>query len=85
MKAIWTLPLRSIRSSQFRSLRHSRVFLRPFLSTNTTSRAFSKEPDSGSEIPEMAPKFELKTPKGTKDCESLDLVSSGDRTIANEW
>jgi hypothetical protein len=71
MKKNWTLPLRSIRSSQFRGLRQTSVFLQTLLVTRPLSHAVSAEPASNKETSEMAPKFELKTPKGTKDCKSL--------------
>jgi len=70
MKAIWTIPIRSIRSSPFRSLRQKQIFLR-LVVVRRLSQAGSAETASSKETSEMAPKFELKTPKGTKDCESL--------------
>jgi hypothetical protein len=71
MKTIWKLPFRSIRSSQIRSLRQTRIFLRPVVVARPLSQAVSAELVSSKETSEMAPKFELKTPKGTKDCKSL--------------
>jgi hypothetical protein len=71
MKKNWTLPLRSIRSSQSRGLRQTPVFLQTILVARPLSHAVSAELASNKETSEMAPKFELKTPKGTKDCESL--------------
>jgi type II secretory pathway component PulJ len=68
MKTIWTVPIRSIRSSQFRSLRQKQIFLRPVVVARPLSQA---ETASSRETSEMPPRFELKTPKGTKDCESL--------------
>jgi hypothetical protein len=71
MKTIWTTPIRSIRLSPFRSLRQKQIFLRPVVVTRPLSQAGSAETASSKETSEMAPKFELKTPKGTKDCKSL--------------
>ncbi len=73
MKTIWTFPIRSIRSSHSRSLRHTRAFLNPIVVASQRIQASSAGPALSTESPEMAPKFELKTPKGTKDCESLHV------------
>jgi hypothetical protein len=71
MKTIWKIPIRSVWSSQFRSLRQKQIFLCPVVVVRPLSWGVSAETASGKETFEMAPKFELKTPKGTKDCESL--------------
>jgi hypothetical protein len=86
MKTIWTIPFRSIRSSQFRSLCQKQSFLCPVVVARPLSQALSAEIAFSKETSEMAPKFELKTPKGTKDCESLydrgNLVSKNLRACA---
>jgi hypothetical protein len=71
MKTIWTLPFISRRFSQIKSLRQTRIFLRPVVGARLLSQAVFAESASSRETSDMAPKFELKTPKGTKDCKSL--------------
>ena len=70
MKTIWRFSIRSIRSSKFISIHQTRVFLQPVVVARPLSQTFSAAPVPSIETSEMAPKFELKTPKGTKDCES---------------
>lgn len=72
MKTICTVISRSARSLTITRFRQSSKVL-PVVEFTQKPRYFSAEKPFGSETSEMAPKFELKTPKGTKDCEPFFL------------
>jgi hypothetical protein len=71
MKTICTAISRSARSLTITRFQQSSKVLLPIIEFAQYPRYFSAERPFGSETLEMAPKFELKTPKGTKDCEPL--------------
>jgi hypothetical protein len=71
MKTICTIALRSVRYTPTARSLPQRKALAPVIYSPQCSRYFSAEAVPNPESTEMAPKFELKTPKGTKDCELL--------------
>jgi hypothetical protein len=74
MKAIRLQSIRSARSLQFPRIRPYSIRLPPQPTFISCSRTLSHTVLERTEGIDMAPKgekFELKTPKGTKDCESL--------------
>jgi hypothetical protein len=71
MKRICVPILRSVRAPQSVTFRKATAL--PSVATNYSPfpRHFSTISDTGRDKGYMAPKFELKTPKGTKDCEYM--------------
>jgi hypothetical protein len=69
MKTTWTFLFRSVRSSRFGSLPPLSGCARPGAISTFQYRSVSEEAYHNLDSWNMAPKFELKTPKGTKDCE----------------
>ena len=73
MKTIYTVILRSAQPLAIARFRQPSRVLLPTAEFAQYRRYFSAERTFGIETSEMAPKFELKTPKGTKDCEAIFL------------
>ena len=86
MKTIYTIILRSVQPLAIARFRQPSRVLLPTAEFAQYRRYFSAERTFGIETSEMAPKFELKTPKGTKDCEAISLYGHILNPVTqNQW